>query len=59
MSQSGVYQSSSYDIPMVIVLQIIRDSVGITTERAAGVHVRLLRVGVFRALIVDARTTGK
>jgi len=59
MAQSRVYLSSSYDIPMVIVLQIIRDLVGITTERAAGVHVRLLRVDILRALIVDAHTTGK
>jgi len=59
MSQSRVYQSSSYDIPMVTVLQIIRDSVGITTERAVGFHARLLRVDVLRALIVDAHTPGK
>lgn len=59
MFQSMVCLSASYDIPMVMVLQIILDSVRITSKRAAGVHERLLQVDVLHALIVDARTTGK
>jgi hypothetical protein len=59
MSLSKVHLSSSYNIPMVIVLQITRNTAGITTERDAGVHIKLVRVDVFRAFIVDAHTTGK